>query len=92
MGKEKNSGYRHCFYFPTLFSKAFCTAAVARSVEDLRKGGRWFDPQLGQYTFQGLMIVIATGLFPLSLLAMVSTIVTWESSQWLGKNVLRSTG
>ena len=25
----------------------------------------WFDPQLGQYSLQGLMIVIATGFIPL---------------------------
>ena len=30
-------------------------------------------------------MVIATGLIPLSLLSIVSTIVMWESSQWLGK-------
>ena len=30
------------------------------SVADLRKGGRWFDPRLGQYSFRGLMVVIAT--------------------------------
>ena len=31
---------------------------------DLRTGGRWFD--IGQYSFGGLMIVIATGFIPLS--------------------------
>ena len=31
------------------------------SIADLKTGGRWFDPRLGQYSFQGLMIVIATG-------------------------------
>ena len=36
------------------------------SVVDLRTGGRWPDSQLGQYSFQGLMIVIATGFIPLS--------------------------
>ena len=35
------------------------------SVADLRTGGRWFDPRLGQYSFRGLMIVIATGLISL---------------------------
>ena len=62
------------------------------SVADLRRGGRWFDPRLGQYSFQGLMIVIATGIIPLSLLHVVSTMVMWENSQWLGKNIIRSTG
>ena len=28
------------------------------SVVDLRTGGGWFDPQLCQYSFRGLMIVI----------------------------------
>ena len=39
------------------------------SVANLRAGGRWFDPRLGQYSFRGLMIVIATGFIPLSLLS-----------------------
>ena len=33
------------------------------SFADLRTGGRRFDSRLGQNTFQGLIIVIATGLF-----------------------------
>ena len=39
-----------------------------------------------------LMTVIATGFIPLSLLTIVSTIVMWESSQWPGKNIVRSAG
>ena len=35
-------------------------------VADLRTVGRWFDPRLSQYSFQGLMIVIATGFIPLA--------------------------
>ena len=61
------------------------------SVADLRTG-RWFDPRLGQYSFRGLMIIIATRFIPLSPLSVVSTMVMWESSQWLGKNIVRSTG
>ena len=34
-------------------------------VQDLRIGDRWFDPRLRQYSFQGLVIVIATGFIPL---------------------------
>ena len=64
----------------------------AGSVADLRTGGRWFDPRLGQYSFRGLMTVIATGFFPLSPLSVVSTMVMWESSQWLGNNIVWSTG
>ena len=62
------------------------------SVEDLRTGGRWYDPRLGQYSFRGLIIVIATGFIPLSPLSVVSTMVMWESSQWLGRNIVRSAG
>ena len=38
------------------------------SIADLRTG-HWFDPRLSQYSFLRLMIVIATGFIPLSLLA-----------------------
>ena len=62
------------------------------TVADLKTVGRWFDPRLGQYSFRGLMIVIATGFIPLSPLSVVSTMVMWESSLWLGKNIVRSTG
>ena len=59
------------------------------SVADLRAGGHWFDLQLGQHSFRGLMIVIATGFIPLSPLSVVSTMVIWESSQWLGKKFVK---
>ena len=45
------------------------------SVADLRTGGRWFDPRLGQYSFRGLIIVIRKGFIPLSLLSVVSPMV-----------------
>ena len=45
------------------------------SVADMRTGGHWFDPRLGHYSFRGLMIVIATGFIPSSLLSVVSTMV-----------------
>ena len=35
-----------------------------------------------------MVIVIATGFIPLSPLSVVSTLVMWESSQWLGKNIV----
>ena len=41
------------------------------SIVDLRTGGLWFDSRLGQYSFHGLMIVIATGFIPLSPLSVV---------------------
>ena len=46
--------------------------ASTGSVLDLRPGDRWFDLRLGQYSFRGLMIVIATEFIPLSLLSIVS--------------------
>ena len=54
-----------------------------------------FNPtqsKLGQYSFRGSKIVIATGFILLSLLSFVSTTFKWESSQWLGKNNVWSTG
>ena len=66
--------------------------AQSVAIADLRTGGRWFDPRHGQYSSRGLMIVIATGLIPLSPLSVVSTMVMWESSRWLGKNIVPSTG
>ena len=66
---------------------------IAQSVvADLRPGGCWFDPWLGQYSFRGWMIVIATRFIPLLPLSFVSTMALWESSQWLGKNIMWSTG
>ena len=44
-------------------------------VQGLRTGSRWFDPQLGQYSFRGLTIVIATIFIPLAPLSIVSTMV-----------------
>ena len=67
-------------------------AQLVGSVADMRTGERWFDPRLSQYSFQGLMIVIVTGFISLLLLSVVSTMVMWESSQWLGKNIVWSTG
>ena len=68
---------------PVLFRILFVTKSInimqrlahssVGSVADLRTGGRWFDLQLGQYSFRGLMIVIATGFIPLSPLSVVST-------------------
>ena len=62
------------------------------SVADLRTGGCWFDLWLGQYSFRGLMIVIVTGFIPLSRQSVISTVVMWESSQWLKKNIVWITG
>ena len=45
------------------------------SVVYLRTGGLQFDPWLAQYSFQGLMIVIATGFILLSPLSIVSSMI-----------------
>ena len=58
---------------PTLkfyFSSAEPHSSVG-SVVDLRKGGRWFDPRLGQYSFRGLMIVCQSNMIHSSLTAVL---------------------
>ena len=45
------------------------------SVVDLTTDGLRIDPRLGQYSFRGLMRVIATGFIPFSPLFVVSTMV-----------------
>ena len=75
-------------------SLQFCCAEPNSSVSniaDLRTGGHWFVPPLSQYTFRGLMITIATGFIPFSPLSVVLTMVKWESSQWLGRNIVQGT-
>ena len=58
------------------------------TVQDLRTGGRWCYLRHGQYFSRGLMIVIVTVFIPLLPLSIVSTMVMWESSQWLGISLL----
>ena len=65
--------------------------SLVGGVQDFRKESLWFDPQLGQYSFRRFMIVIATGFIPLTPLSIVSSMAMLESSQWLGKNIVRST-
>ena len=71
------------------FTRAEPQSSVGR-VAHLRTGGGWFDPRLGQNSFRGLVIVIATGFIPLSPLSDVSTMVMWESRRWLGKNIMQN--
>ena len=59
------------------------------SVADSRTGGHWFDPQSGQYSFQGLMIVIATRFIPLSLQSIVSTVVMWALKEYWVEYLLK---
>ena len=51
------------------------TVSAVGSEQNLRIGGRWLDPRLGQYSFQGSVIVIATGFIPHSPLSIVLTMV-----------------
>ena len=53
-----------------------------------------FTHQNCEYSFRRLTMVIATGFIPLSTLSVVPKIhvAMWESSQWLGKNIVQSTG
>ena len=91
------------FYYKRLFSHCMVKGLTSiqttpspcgsvGSVQNMRIGGHWFNPRLGQYSFQRLMIVTATGFISLSPLPIVSTMVIWESSQWLWKNIVQSTG
>ena len=64
----KKNLYPECFDFMT----AEPHSSVC-SIADLRTGGCWLNPRLGQYSFQGLLIVIATGFIPSSPLSVVST-------------------
>ena len=50
-----------------------------------------FTHQNCEYSFRRLTMVIATGFIPLSTLSVVPKIAMWESSQWLGKNIVQST-
>ena len=61
------------------------------SIQHLRKGC-WFNLRFCDYSFRGLMIVIMTGFNTLSPLTIVWKMVTWESSQWFGKNIVQRTG
>ena len=46
----------------------------------------------GSANILGLMVVISTGFIPLTPLSTVWTMATWESSQWLEKNIVQITG
>ena len=82
---EKNKTFAHLFYVEALRSSVAEQHCSVGSIADLRAGDRWFHPRLGQYSFRGLIIDIATGFI-------VSTMGMWESSQWLEKNVVWGTG
>ena len=56
-------------------------SSSASGIQDLWTGGRWFNPWLGQYSFWGLMRVIAAGFIPLSPLPLFH----WWLSSYVGK-------
>ena len=85
---KKKGSYHHLFFHLRVAEPHSSVGSVA----DLRTRGRWFDPRLSQYPFRGLLIVIATTCILLSPLSVVPIMVMWESSHWLGKNIVRSTG
>ena len=61
-----------CLYYSMPFTNSLDHShSSVGSVVDLRSGGGWFDPRLCKYSFRGLMIVIATGFIPFSLLSLV---------------------
>ena len=83
------------FVYCLIFIQTGCKAKPHSSVggiQDSKTGCRWFDPWLGKYYFQGLMIVIATEYIFLSPQSMVSTMIMWESSHRLGTNIVQNTG
>ena len=75
--KEKLLVTSNFSFFHSVFKRRILQTSKNK---DLKTGGRWF---------RGLMIVIATGFIPPS---SISIVVIWERSQWLGKNIERSTG
>ena len=72
-----------------LTSKQPSPCGSVASVQDLRIKGPWFDSQFGQIlrrTYDSQCDRIHPSLTEVH----VSTIVIWETSKWLGKNIVRS--
>ena len=58
------------------------------STEHLRTGCRWFEPPARPLFFPEFDD--SPGLIHLAPLSIVSTMVMWKSSLWVGKNIVRS--
>ena len=71
------------------WSNNTCAEPHSRRDADLRTGGHWFDPRLGQYSLRGLMIVIATGFIPLSPLSLVSKWLCGKAASGLERILCR---
>ena len=67
------------FFPPDLYLSKPEPHSSVSGIADLRTRCHWFDPLLGQYSIQRLMIVTVTVFIPLSRLSIVSSIhvVTW---------------
>ena len=57
-----------CVFLDNISSNLLIYRRAHRSVSNVKKLriGHWFNPRLGQCSFQGLMVVIATEFIPLS--------------------------
>ena len=60
LNRRHNHRFSSLQYFPYLEATQLLIAldeshSSVGSTEDLRTGGRWFDPQLGQHSFRGLL-------------------------------------
>ena len=76
-------------------TKIVCIIAPIECYSDIfnhEESFRMIDALFQFIVILHFMIVIATGFLPLSAMSGVSTMVMWESSQCLGKNIVRSTG
>ena len=62
-------------------SRLASPSSLVGSLQDFGTVGRRFEADSNE-----------TGFVPLSRVSIVPTMVMWESSQWLGKNILQSTG
>ena len=62
------------------------------SIEDLRTGGRWFEPLAWPIFFLNVGDSHCNRIHPALGFSIFLTIFLWESRQWLGKNIVQSTG
>ena len=65
----------------SMLTTILCTSLPSSAMHPLR-----------QYSFQGLMIVIATGFIPISAMSIVSAMVMRGSIKWPEKNTMWSIG
>ena len=101
VGKGENASYQHFLLFPRYFQTAsysgckksgLCDRELSQAFRKRSFSGLYsvLSRSLVRSPARPILIVIATGFIPLSSLSVVSTMVMWESSQWLGKNIMRN--